>query len=595
MKQLRHLLGDLVRVAAIFGLAATTLAFSPNELPSLSKAAITWPTIALTQVASGLSKPLFVTHAGDGSGRRFVVEKGGQIKIIWGGSVLPTPFLNISTRVASTNNEEGLLSVAFPPDYKNKGHFYVYYTNLSGNNVLARYEVSDSNPDVADSNSETILLTFNHPGQTNHNGGQLAFGPDGYLYIGTGDGGGAGDTNNNAQNKNSLLGKILRIDVESGATPYASPSSNPFINVEGLDEIWAVGVRNPWRFSFDRSTGDLYIADVGQGSYEEIDFQPGDSSGGQNYGWRIMEANSCYNAGSCNTSGLTLPIHYYDHDLGCSVTGGNVYRGSLYNTMNSIYFYADYCTGRIWGLQYDGAAWQNSQLFDAPFLISSFGEDEAGEIYVSNYSNGIIYRLVDPNVTPNHTFADVPSNYWAYDFIESFSAAGITSGCGTNPLIYCPDRNVTRAEMAVFILRTLHYPNLPYTPAPQSGTFNDLPVATKEWMEAWVEEFYDLGITTGCAVDPLRYCPERNVTRAEMAVFLLRAKYGNTYTPPPATHEFGDMPVAGKEWMEAWVDQFYREGITTGCIPDPLSYCPEREVTRAEMAVFILRAFDMEP
>lgn len=380
---------------------------------------ISWPSITLVKEAGGLSQPVHIAHAGDGSGRLFVVEQGGRIRIIKGGVLLTNPFLDITSRV-SCCGEQGLLSIAFPPDYASKGYFYVNYTDLSGDTVVARYRIS-ADPDVADPSSEEVILTVDQP-YSNHNGGQLAFGPnDGYLYIGMGDGGSGGDPQNNAQNPASLLGKILRIDVEptqlisgnyiiylpiifSGNNlvhnyNYSIPSSNPYTQTSGYrGEIWALGLRNPWRFSFDRQTGDLYIGDVGQVEREEIDYQPAASTGGENYGWNIMEGSQCYNATSCDTSGLTLPVtEYATHSDGnCAVTGGMVYRGQDYPGMQGIYFYADYCSGQIWGLKYDGAAWQNSPTpFDASFTITSFGEDEEGNLYVTDYSNGNIYMLVE--------------------------------------------------------------------------------------------------------------------------------------------------------------------------------------------------------
>ena len=363
----------------------------------------TWPRVTLVGPISGLDQPLDVVHTGDGSGRLFVVERPGRIRIIRDGQLLPTPFLDITGRVLSASTEQGLLSVAFPQDYASQGHFYVDYTDLLGDTVIARYAVT-ADPNVADPNSEQIVLTVDQP-YANHNGGQLAFGPnDGYLYIGMGDGGGGGDPNNNAQNPASLLGKLLRIDVETGSPlTYTVPATNPFTQtVSYRPEIWALGLRNPWRFSFDRQTGDLYIGDVGQNLYEEVDFQPASSPGGENYGWNIMEGLHCYGASSCNGAGLTLPILEYPHAQGdCSVTGGAVYRGSAYPMMNGMYVYADFCTGRIWGLRNDGSTWQSTLLLDTPFQITSFGEDEIGNVWLTRYAgapDGAIYRLAQPSV-----------------------------------------------------------------------------------------------------------------------------------------------------------------------------------------------------
>jgi glucose/arabinose dehydrogenase len=407
-------------------LAISLLLFTGIYRASAGPAA-TWPTVQLTPVVTGLSRPIHITHAGDGSGRLFVVEQRGIIKIIQNNQVTGT-FLSITDRVRSPDSnpaggsEEGLLSLAFPPGYgTSKDYFYVYYTNTSGNNRLSRFHLG-GNPNSADPTSEELILLFNHPGYSNHNGGQIAFGPDGYLYIGTGDGGGGGDPNNNAQNLNSLLGKLLRIDVEmlptqplpSGFTlflplvtsnlagtpvKYDIPPDNPFAGLPNTrPEIWALGLRNPWRFSFDRLNHDLFIGDVGQDQYEEIDRQPGGSPGGQNYGWKIMEGFACYGSPTCNTTGLTLPIHVYPHpSSGCaSVSGGFVYRGQGNPGMTGIYFFADYCSGNIWGLQLENNTWVRQTLAQAPtFQVSSFGEDEAGELYVTYLGSGTVYRIVE--------------------------------------------------------------------------------------------------------------------------------------------------------------------------------------------------------
>jgi glucose/arabinose dehydrogenase len=357
------------------------------------------PQIELQLVASGLASPIAITHAGDGSGRLFITLQAGQIVIYDGTRIVPSPFLDIRPLVSS-GGERGLLSVAFHPSYRSNGLFFVNYTNTVGDTVIARYSVSqDSN--LADSDSAAILLTIKQP-FANHNGGQLQFGRDGYLYIGMGDGGSAGDPLKNGQDLGTLLGKMLRIDTD-GASPYAIPPGNPFVGTEGARaEIWALGLRNPWRFSFDRLSGDLFIADVGQDSWEEVNYQPAASSGGENYGWRLMEGNHCYNPPSnCNTGALTLPIVEYAHgpndSLGCSITGGYRYRGNKNPALRGIYFYADFCTGRIWGAsQQAGGGWTTSELLDTSLSITSFGEDEAGEVYVAHYSPsaGAIYRIV---------------------------------------------------------------------------------------------------------------------------------------------------------------------------------------------------------
>ncbi|MCS6781435.1 MAG: PQQ-dependent sugar dehydrogenase, partial [Geminicoccaceae bacterium] len=258
--------------------------------------------------------------------------------------------------------------MAFAPDYATNGRFYVYYVNVAGDLVIARYHVS-TNPDVADVNSEQIVLTIPHPIHNNHNGGQLAFGPnDGLLYIGPGDGGSGGDPPNNAQNPAQLLGKLLRINVEAGnPVTYTIPTTNPFTQTSGYrGEIWALGLRNPWRFSFDRATGDLFIADVGQYAWEEVNYQPANSNGGQNYGWRCFEGNADYNTSGCGPRGnYTFPVSAYGRDQGCSVTGGYVYRGALYPNLTGRYLYSDFCSGRIWSLRFTGAAWENVELLNS--------------------------------------------------------------------------------------------------------------------------------------------------------------------------------------------------------------------------------------
>lgn len=348
----------------------------------------TVPHIELQQIATGFTRPVYLTHAGDGSGRLFVVEQAGVMKIIRDGQTSATPFFDIRDRVES-GGEKGLLSVVFHPQYKENGRFFVNYTARKNGvlkSVIAEYRVS-SNPDVAD-RTERVILEIEQP-FANHNGGLNKFGPDRFLYIGLGDGGAAGDPFNNAQNLETQLGKILRIDIEKH--PYAIPQDNPFVGKAGVQgEIWAYGLRNPWRFSFDRCTGRLFAGDVGQNRLEEIDL----IEKGKNYGWRIMEGSQCYDPPTlCNTQGLELPIAEYDHSLGCSVTGGYVYRGTQYPSLVGHYLLGDYCSGRIWSLvQEPSGAWTMRQLIDSPFSISSFGEDEQGELYVVHYG-GAIYRI----------------------------------------------------------------------------------------------------------------------------------------------------------------------------------------------------------
>ena len=339
-------------------------------------AAYTWQTIL-----NGLQRPVDLQP--DGSGRLFVIEKPGRIRIIQNDQLMDTPFLDITDRVGSGGNEQGLLGLAFHPQYAQNGRFFVNYTDKLGKDTIARFQVS-SDPNVADPGSEVKLLSIDDP-FPNHNGGVLAFGPDGLLYAGLGDGGSGGDPFGNAQNTGVLLGKILRLDVDS-ADPYAVPADNPFGN-----EVWAYGLRNPWRLSFDKSTGDLYIGDVGQNAWEEIDFLPAGSPGGTNFGWNFREGAHDYKGGGA--AGMVDPIAEYGHPGGnCSVTGGYVYRGSM-PEWNGIYLYADYCSGVIWGLIQSDGGWQSKSLFTLDVPITSFGQDSSGELYLLSDS-GAVLRLV---------------------------------------------------------------------------------------------------------------------------------------------------------------------------------------------------------
>ena len=352
-------------------------------------------TLELQPVASELRQPLHVTHAGDGSNRLFVVEKEGRIRVIADGELRPEPFLDITDVVGSDGSEQGLFAVAFHPEYRTNGRFFVHYTDKRGDTVIARYEVS-SDPNTTDPASAVTLLTADQP-YANHNGGQIAFGPDGYLYIGLGDGGSGGDPHDNGQSRNTLLGKILRIDVnQEGEQPYGIPADNPIVADAGArPEIWALGLRNPWRFSFDRTTGDLFIADVGQGAFEEVHVERAGTGGGKNYGWNIMEGSSCFEPRrGCEQQGLELPIAEYDHSQGCSITGGMRYRGTGVPAFGSTYFYGDFCSGRIWGLaEEEGGTWRATELLETNASISSFGEDEAGELYLTDLTRGGVYRL----------------------------------------------------------------------------------------------------------------------------------------------------------------------------------------------------------
>jgi glucose/arabinose dehydrogenase/mono/diheme cytochrome c family protein len=349
-------------------------------------------------VVDNFDSPILVMHAGDGSGRLFVAEQTGVILVVEDGEVTPEPFLDITRLLplevySGIYTERGLLGLAFHPDYEENGIFYISYINREFNSVLARYRVSPDDPNRADPDSGEIILTVEQPFE-DHNGGNIVFGPDGYLYIGFGDGGRPADPNYNSQDPAKLLGKMLRLDVDSG-DPYAIPPDNPFVDDPAFrPEIWALGLRNPWRFTFDRATGDMYIGDVGQWLYEELDFQPGDSEGGENYGWSAFEANHVYLEDETVLGGVhTPPILEYGHEIGLSITGGYVYRGEDLPGLQGMYIYGDYVNGFVWILHRDeDGVWQNEVFMETGFVISSFGEDEAGELYLVDYK-GTIYRL----------------------------------------------------------------------------------------------------------------------------------------------------------------------------------------------------------
>ncbi|MCK7595360.1 PQQ-dependent sugar dehydrogenase [Pseudomarimonas salicorniae] len=351
--------------------------------------------LRLTELYSGLSQPLFVTHAGDGSGRLFIVEQSGRILVARNGVLQNEPFLDMQTLVSGAS-EQGLLGLAFAPDFASSGRFYVNYTNLAGGTIISRFTVNPSNPDRVELSAEQPLLAYAQP-FTNHNGGWMGFGPDGYLYIASGDGGSGGDPQNHGQRLDTLLGKMLRIDVSG--EQMAIPPDNPFVGQSGAQpEIWAYGLRNPWRASFDRETGDLWIADVGQGRVEEVNFQPGGIAGGRNYGWRVLEGTLCRDSG-CSSAGTVLPVTEYGRDLGCSVTGGYVYRGSRYPALRGTYLFGDFCSGRVFGLRRvaageTAASFEREQLASAQLPISSFGEDEEGNLYLVSY-DGRVFLISD--------------------------------------------------------------------------------------------------------------------------------------------------------------------------------------------------------
>ena len=577
------------------------------------------PAITLTPLGSGgvVSAPLHVATPHDGTGRLFVVSQEGVIKIWKNGAYLSTPFLDI-TSLVTYSDEQGLLSMDFHPDYATNGYFYVYYVDkltTPGSVTIARYSVSAGNPDVADPASAQILLVIPNPFDDTHRGGRLEFGPDGYLYAGIGDSGGVGDPDNRAQNTSSLFGKLLRIDVngtgaipcgQSDPMPYAIPPSNPFVGVAGAcEEIWAYGFRNPWRYSFDRQTGDMFIADVGEDSWEEIDFQPAGDGGGENYGWRKMEGDHCYNPPTnCDDGTLVHPIMEYPHSATrCAVIGGFRYRGTLIPDLVGMYVFGDLCSGEVFGATLSGGTWSFVTLKDTTYVLSGFGEDDAGELYLTNLS-GLVYRLeATPYPTPAvSTLA--PSPILAGDpgvtlavMGSGFAAESVVRWNGSDrPTVFVSTGELDAALSASDIAFIGTGDVSVFTPAPGGGISNtvtatiDLPfldVPPGAFARAEIGAVFNARVTAGCGLH--LYCPTSPVTRAQMAVFLLKASLGSGYTPPPATGSiFAD--VGANDFAAAWIEDLYNRGITGGCASNPLRYCPAASVTRAQMAVFLLKA-----
>ena len=370
---------------------ASTSTDTSTPPPAPFPSALPQPDTAKWQaVASGLENPIGIAAPADGSGRLFVLEQPGRIRVIRDGDLLDQPFLDITGQVGCCG-ERGLLGLAFHPGYSENRYFYINYTDRNGDTSISRFQVFADDPDVADSGSEKRLLYVPQP-YPNHNGGAVVFGPDGYLYLGLGDGGSGGDPHGNGQSTQTLLGKILRIDVDGG-DPYAIPPDNPFVAGGGLPEIWAYGLRNPWRLAFDPANGDLYIGDVGQNAYEEIDYFPAGSGGGANFGWNYREAAHPFQGNPPGDLSLIDPVAEYGHDQGCSVTGGVVYRGAALPDWHGVYLYGDYCSGLVWGLRRTPeGSWQSGLLYETGGNVASFGEDEAGEVYLADYS-GTVYRL----------------------------------------------------------------------------------------------------------------------------------------------------------------------------------------------------------
>lgn len=509
-------------------------------------------------VASGLRSPVGVVNAGDGTHRLFVIEQGGTVRVVSNNSLVAGNFLDVRSVSGgfTTGGERGLLGLAFHPDFHANRKLFAYFTNGGGDIVIAELTANSAGTSVPIA-SYAPLIIIEHSARSNHNGGQLLFGPDGYLYIFTGDGGGSGDPDENGQDPSTLLGKVLRIAPNlSGG--YSTPS-NPFGG-----RVWDIGLRNPWRASFDRGTGALWIADVGQGSYEEINREPA-GTGGRNYGWDCREGKHSYSdpspGTSCSGGTFTEPLAEYTHAGGnCSVTGGYVYRGAIQEDFIGTYVLGDYCSGRIWSIAANSTSLVLHRDTDA--LISSFGEAENGEIYMTDHA-GRLYRVVAPPFTDITTSGFFNEILWIY-------YAGITGGCGGGR--YCPSGTVTREQMASFLARALNLP------AATQDYFTDDNASPHE---GDINRVARAGITGGCATN--RYCPRSPVTRGQMASFLVRA----LHLAPTSTDYFDDDASSGHENQ---INALARSGITGGCATR--KYCPDGPVTRGQMAAFLKRAFD---
>ncbi|MGH9381008.1 MAG: PQQ-dependent sugar dehydrogenase [Thermoanaerobaculia bacterium] len=595
------------------------------------------------------SNPTYVTAPPGDRTRLFVVEQGGTIRVVQRGRKRERPYLDIRDRVQS-GGERGLLSMAFAPNYRKSRRFYVHYTDNGGDIKVVEFK---GRRNRAFKRSARIVLTQEHSTYGNHNGGQLQFGPDGRLYIGLGDGGGSGDPFRAAQSLDSHLGKILRINPRGKPR---IPRSNPFRGRRGArPAVYSYGLRNPWRFSFDRLTHDLWTGDVGQGAWEEIDLQAASSAGGENYGWDVLEGAHCFENdpggdGSCAdflNGGSVLPVLEYDHGLGCSVTGGYRYRGRLEPELDGIYFYADYCSGRIWGARPQGeGAWASEQLLDAAFNIATLGESEAGEVHVAAHAGtgqGTLYRIAavpgtgQPVLVPAALEADaepVASNgngvFEPGESVEVAPAWRNVSNAPRSPVgnashltgprggeytvesdaasygtlqpgetASCLDTGVCyRMHVAASAARPARHWDATFDEVLSNGTaktwplhiggsFTDVPRSSPFYRS--IETLLHRRVTGGC--NAARYCPAAGSSRAQMAVFVLKAVEGGDYLPPVCVQGeelFADVPATNP--FCRWIEELANRGVVAGCGGG--DYCPNGAARRADMAVFLLKTLE---
>jgi glucose/arabinose dehydrogenase len=530
----------LTALAAPVSAAPQPLA-EPEPAPT---AALSTGQVRITQVDDGFVNPLGVVNAGDGTGRLFVLEQRGTVRVVVSNARQSGFFLDLRgvSGGLTTGGERGLLGLAFHPDFKTNRRLVVNYTNGNGDTVIAEFTANAGRTAVP-LTSRRVLQTIAQP-FPNHNGGQVAFGPDGWLYVFMGDGGGAGDPQNNAQNDATPLGKVLRMNPDSGAYTH-----------------WAKGLRNPWRASFDSNT--LWIADVGQASWEEVNRVSATGGGGFNFGWRCREGTATYNTSGCPTGGFTNPIATYARaDGNCSVTGGHVYRGGVFRELAGHYVLGDFCSGRIWTLE-AGAGSPSLRLHrSTSAMISSFGVAENRELYMTDWANGILYRVVAP------PFSDVTDSRFINDITWLFYE-DITRGCGSGR--YCPKSRVARDQMASFLARAL---DLPPTPIDYFDDDN----GNKH--EDAINRLAAAGITVGCG--PRLYCPSATVLREQMATFIARA----LKLPPTSTDYYTD---DNDSKHEAGINRMAEAGITRGCTAT--KFCPKDPTTREQMAAFLRRAF----
>jgi glucose/arabinose dehydrogenase len=524
----------------------------PTAAPAApaAAAALSAGQVSLRQVLTGLNAPIAIANAGDGTGRLFVAERGGTVRVVTSQGLQGGTFLNVTglTGGFSTSGERGLLGLAFHPSFEANRKVYVYYTEGDGDLIVAEFTANGAG--TAASFTERIL-DIEHSANNNHNGGQIAFGPDGYLYVFTGDGGGGEDPQENGQNPASLLGKVLRIDVNG--TGYSVPPGNPWGT-----PVWDIGLRNPFRASFDRATGDLWIGDVGQGTREEVSRHPAGVGGGLNFGWDVWEGTYCHE-GPCSIPGFTFPVVEYSQASPRAVTGGFVYRGGQAALVGH-YVFADFYSGNLWTIPPGG----NSMLFHGStgLNIAAFGESESGELYAVDLSGGGLWQVVAPpfnDIVGSQFYADI---VWVYE-------AGIAAGCGGG--LYCPDASVTREQMASFLVRAL---GLPQT-GPDVFTDDETSIH-----EGHINSLAAAGIAAGCGGG--RFCPTQVVTRQEMASFLVRA-LGLPQTGPDV---FTDDETS---IHEGHINSLAASGIAAGCGGG--RFCPVDPVTRGQMAAFLHRAF----